>query len=223
MGWVIIKDKKEPDKVTVSFPEEKKEAVFYNGKLSAVTVDGVKVLYPDGVHPMPTATNAKDDVPVSEAASKKAIKAADAFVDRIDNNSVVFYERYPERFGEAMIDGVSTRSATRVADLELEIQERKGRMDNAIAMREAKKKLARTSPELATILGDEKDYAATMRKEENRISAAYGVASNAQKPDGRLSEADLKKIYEAELKRLEAVTQAKNRAIMMSGKYRSTR
>lgn len=209
--WVIVTDKKEPTKRTVAFPKEKKEAVFYDGKLSSVTIDGVKVLYPDGVHPL--SVTDKDGKPLPEAKAKKAINAANAFVSRIDNNSVAFNKNHPEIFGEDMLNQAGTRTETRITDIALEIKEREEQMKVALAAKEARKKVARTSPEMAVIEGDTDDYNATMQAEENRISKAYGVAPNAKKPDNRLTDADLQKLYETEKQRLQNINEAKAKVL----------
>lgn len=219
--WVIVTDKKEPTKRTVAFPKEKKEAVFFEGKLSSVTIDGVKVLYPDGVHPL--SVTDKDGKLIPEAKAKKYISAANAFVTRIDNNSVNFNKNHPQLFGVDMLEQAGNRVGMRIEDIKLAKLEAAERMKNAIAMKEARKKVARISPEMATIEGEPEDYAATMRSEEKRIAEAYGVSPNAAKPDGKLTDADLQKLYEAETKRLQAITEAKNKVAMLSGKYRSTR
>lgn len=195
MGWTIIKDKKDADKTTIAFPEEKKEAVFFNGRLSSVTVDGVKVLYPDGVRPL--SVTDKEGKAVSGDMAQKAISTANAFVARIDNNAVVFNQNYPNHFGTNMLAQAANRVETRVADVASEMQKRQERLKNAMAMKEAKKKIARASPELATIEGDVDDYNVTMRDEEKRIAAAYGVAPNASKPDGKWTEAQLQQYKES--------------------------
>ena len=222
--WVIITDKKEPSKRTVAFPREKKEAVFYDGKLSSVTIDGMKVLFPDGVHPL--SVTDKNGNPVPEAAAQKVINAANAFVTRIDNNSVAFNQNHPDVFGKDMLAQAGTRVETSIEDIRLAQQKNADRMRNALAMKEAQKKVARTSPEMAVIEGDADDYLATMGSEEKRIAKAYGVSPNAKKPDGRLTDADLQKLYEAEKQRLDNINAAKARVLPRApaargGGYRS--
>ena len=218
MGWAINSEKKTSQVETrVWFSEsdgkaEKKSgAYFYDGELKKVVIGEITVSYPDGVHPLMVSD--KDGNPLPEAKAKKIINEANSFVKRIENNSKVFHQKYPDWFGKDMVDKATDRIATRINDIELEMAEREAQMKVALAEKSARQKVARISPGMATICGEADDYIATAEADENRISKAYGVAPNAKKPDGKLTDADLKKLYEAEKQRLENLDAAKARVL----------
>ena len=218
MAWTIAKHKVgQQTETKISFPEEKKQAVFYDGKLSSVTINGVKILYPDGK--TPTSITGADGQPLVGTAARKALNAAENYLQRIENNSLAFAKNAPDKFDANMLDWYSGRLQSRAdilaARLELNDAKKKVTFRNNNKPSTTNEPI---SPELAVINGDMDAYNRALKQEEDHMFEVYGLSPNAKRPDGKLTEADMKKLKEAYDKMYENIGFAQNLAAARRGK-----